>query len=313
MGFIRSIFFFAAWGGWWGLYLGALCGTLIVPLLGTIMAAQSGLVMGVMAGLAWGTFLGLVIGPLHQAPPLARTQARRTWAIIALLVGGLGTSVGVVITYTGALGIEPSLLEPEVAAWLMWQLVLGPGLWGALALADATTRHLDRKTGHPDPLRPFGGPLSSSYFFFMEGGAQWRILGSIGLSMLANLLFSSGGYFSWINLLTNSLLLAFLPYSLWALLNGTFLGLLNRLVFIEYFQDMPRYLYRQIIMGITLALTLGSLWSMTRFSPLGLVGWLIALVVSAATLTTAYAYADAYYNDTDEADAKKGKHQLIKT
>jgi len=302
MSFIRSILFFAAWGGWWGFYLGALCGTLILPIFGTVLAAQVGLVMGVVAGVLWGAFMGLVIGPLAQATPLARTQARRTWAVIAMLVGGLGTSI---ITLVSFFGWFPRAQEGSL---LVLQLILGAALWGALALADATTRYMDRMAGHPDPLRPFGGPLSSSYLFFMESGAQWRILGSIGLSMLANLLFSSGGYFSWINLLTNSLLLAFLPYSLWALLNGVFLGLLNRLVFVEYFQDMPHHLYRSIVMGISLGLTLGSALNMIYITNLNPLIWpLLLLILTIATLVTSHAYANAYYAGT--GSDKKGKHQ----
>lgn len=101
MQLIRSILFFGAWGGWWGCYLGGLCGTLIVPLFGTVLAAQVGVFMGVVIGLAWGAVLGLAIGPMSELPPLKRTQVRRAWATIAVLVGGTGAVVAVLIASFG--------------------------------------------------------------------------------------------------------------------------------------------------------------------------------------------------------------------
>ncbi|MCS6837058.1 MAG: hypothetical protein NZ750_13700 [Anaerolineae bacterium] len=302
--FIRSVLFFGAWGSWWGFYLGALCGTLIVPLFGTILAAQTGLVMGVLAGLAWGAVLGLAIGPLHDVAPPRRTQVRRTWATIASLVGGIGSGLSALVILL--------IRFPEVSVRTpgAWMVSLGTSLWTALALADATTRYVDRLTGHPDPLRPFGGPLSSSYFFFMEGGAAWRMAAVLGLTIVVFL--SRPLMLSWLDLLLYVMLAALPLYSVWALLNGTFIGLLNRVVFAEYFQDMPRRVYRRMVIGASLALTLGSLGNLVYVVGITSIGWLTATVMVIITAATAHSYANAYYANVKD-EVAKNKHRPAAT
>ena len=297
---MQAVFFFVAWGAWWGLFLGMLCGTLIVPLFGTVIAGQVGLVAGVLGGMVWAVLIHFNTRQLSpQIAPSHLTLIRRQWIIGAWLLGSLSAGVAMMSLFL----VWFSMGEAEIS----YLIGGGASFWAGLALADSTTRYIDRKTEQPDPLAQFGAPFSSSYHFFLH-----RPLVRLVFLVLMGLwvFYQSSTVQSSITFLPHLSVWLFFIYSTWAVSNGTFIGFLNRLIFLEYFAEMPLWLYRRLLMAICFsfnALIVLSFLNNFAFG-ISLENGLLVLATGLVSAHSAYHYAPLYYG-ADVPEKAKPKRQ----
>jgi|GEM_PF-5034895 hypothetical protein len=136
---IYTLIYFVIWGVYYGLTLGALCGTLILPWIGTMYAAAWGLGIGLAMGIVAGALTIAVNAFLYRTPydlPLYRKRMTRLVGVVV----AIGAGCLLVATTYGF------LWGPSTAGFLPYFLpsLGGAVFWGGLSSAFATSVYADR-------------------------------------------------------------------------------------------------------------------------------------------------------------------------
>lgn len=147
---IRTFITFLGWGGFYGLILGGLAGTIIYPIVGTMYSAFWGIGMG----LALGAVLGISISVYNHnalSPETDLTRYRQRLAITVGMFTAAGAVAILVATSHGFLWTSsPSLSSRDsyssggfLNSPLLIACMLSAFFWGGLSSAHVASRYAD--------------------------------------------------------------------------------------------------------------------------------------------------------------------------
>jgi hypothetical protein len=275
---LRTLSYFLVWGIVYGALLGGYAGTALIPFYGSIvgfsLGLMCGLVGGVIAGIAAVTSEAANFDPDTNLDLHRRRIARNIGASVVLaplLFWIVGTGVN-----RGFFGLGLILL-----------LALP---WGALSAAYVGHRFPDfiikimtkgkrgQRAEESDSFVPHSSVNRSATALWTRGRGRWAFIMGFGgtlVAMLVNLItYMTVRRAPFAQDIISALCIAILGgiagEFLWAYIalgNGALLTFLKRLVFQDYFPDLPPNRLRNIITTIAFVFTLGITWWTFIFAP----------------------------------------------
>ncbi len=276
----RTISYFLTWGTFYGVLLGGLTGTALLPLIGTAYGVVLGVGAGVIAGLIAGfAAIAFQAAQFDRDSDLVLHRRR-----VARQVGSAVVLVPIVI-WIISMALRANLGFILSALFLLVTLP-----WAGLAAAYVAHRYPDeivkrmtkgkrgQLTEYEDDLRPEqSSVVQATAALWRRGSLKWRML--LGALVVAFLHVTNRMmYLSSLPLARQGLeillaglggvLVAEMIWACLALANGVLLTMLKRVVFQDYFPDMPARRYRRILTGLSFFFTLIISWWTLIFAPI---------------------------------------------
>jgi hypothetical protein len=282
---IRSIMttfsYFVGWGLFYGGALGLLAGTLILPLWGSFFSLLWGLPVGLILGIISGIVVAIAqqLADIEVEKDFICHRRNLSWWI------GVFTAIAaptlVLITSNRLLYISPVIL-PSV--------VLHSALWGGLAAAHTTSRATDRFAKGKYALREDSVEISALLWQFRSHILFGIVMGAFGFLLdnaesvaIAPLQAIQTFVMFFIIGVSMSVIVGIVV----TIANTSLIRFLNRLVFYEYFPELPNKTYQRVIVAIIVLFNLllcapiSTLFSLWYFAPF--------IVLASATSTARYA------------------------
>jgi MFS family permease len=341
----HSLTYFTVWGLLLGIFLGALTGTLIYPVLGTMYATMWGAGIGLGMGILAGMVMLVATSFLPRPKMNWQRYRRRVTAGIGTLVA-IGSGVALVATTRGV------LWGPFTDGYFPYFLpsLLGAIFWGGLASAYTASLLVSwLRVTYSNSQFAFDNADTTltqirrqdrqDMWFIMSHALRqkWIYIVGVVVPMALAFVFMPSPYsliaYFWtgFSIAIGIFIATFITTALYSLAIANLTIYLNRIVFAEYFADMPKQRYKRIMQVIASAFVLVLL-------PLSFVGYFVTsmtypnqqpnvfvlslgataiLVLTIVMVRTMGAFADDYYSDLAEAqNAKKtgdakGKQDLL--